>query len=399
MSFVAVFAARQGANAFQIGLLSAGPAVMNIALALPSGRWLKDRPVDRAVFWSAALHRFFYVLFVPLPVLLGVAGQVWALIGLTLLMSLPGTALAVGFNALFAEAVPPEWRGQVVGVRNALLSVTFIIVSLLCGQILATLAFPAGYQVVFGIGFLGATMSTLHLWFVRPRARTGEHPRTARGLGDLAWPGRIRTLVETVRPSVALRSLMRLNTRHALRPAILRGAFARLVSILFAFHLATNLAVPLYPLHWVHQLHLADREIAWGTALFYVSVFFASTQLARWVRRFGNQRVTALGAALMSSYPLLIALSRGLDLFLAASIAGGLGWALVAGALTNYVLEKIPEDNRPGYLAWYNLAINGALLSGSLLGPLIAGAIGRSVALLVFAGLRLVAAFLILRWE
>jgi MFS family permease len=241
-------------------------------------------------------------------------------------------------------------------------------------------------------------MSTLHLWFVRPRARVGSYPRTGRGLGDLAWPGRIRTLVETVRPGVALRFLVRLHTLQALRPGNLRGAFARLVSILFAFHLATNLAVPLYPLHWIHQLHLADREIGWGTALFYVGVFFGSTQLARLVRRFGNQRVTALGAAFMSSYPLFIALSRGLDLFLVASITGGLGWSLVAGALTNYVLEKIPDDNRPGYLAWYNLAINGALLSGSLAGPLIAGVIGRPVALLLFAGLRLLTAFLILRW-
>ncbi len=397
MSFVSVFAARQGATAFQVGLLSAGPATMTIVLALPSGRWLRDRRVGPAVFWSAAAHRFGYLFFIPLPLLLRPAGQVWVLIGLTLLMSIPGTVLAVGFNALFAEAVPVEWRGQVAGVRNALLAIAVILVSLLCGQILTRLPFPAGYQVVFGIGFLGAAMSTLHLWFLRPPSSAQARPHSGRGLGDLAWPGRPRTLVEGLRPGVALRSLLQLNHASWLRPGILRGPFGRLVALLFAFHVALHLAIPLFPLHWVHQLHLSDRDIGLGTALFYVAVFFASTQLARLVRRHGNQRLTALGAVFMASYPLFLALSRGLHLFLVGSVAGGLGWALVAGALTNYVLETIPDDNRPAYLAWYNLALNAALLFGSLVGPLLAGIIGRTAVLYLSAFFRLLTALLLLR--
>jgi hypothetical protein len=65
---------------------------------------------------------------------------------------------------------------------------------------------------------------------------------------------------------------------------------------------------------------------------------------------------------------------------------------LVSGALTNYVLDEIPGDRRPAYLAWYNLALNGALLLGSLTGPAVASLIGLPAALLIFAGLRLLAA-------
>jgi predicted MFS family arabinose efflux permease len=396
MAFMTVYAARQGAAAFQVGLMSAGPASMNILLALPAGRWLRGRPVDRSVFWSAAFHRFFYLAFVPLPWLLGAADQVWALVGLTLLMSVPGTLLAVGFNAMFAETVPPAYRGQVVGVRNGLLAITYILVSLLCGYLLERLPFPQGYQVVFGLGFLGAAMSTLHLWFIRPPTAAPPRARVGRALGDLAWPGRIRPIVEGLRPGVALRFLVR-RRGAALRPGVLRGRFGRFVAILFAFHVALHLAIPLFPLHWVHQLHLSDRDIGLGSALFYVSVLLASTQLVRLVRRYGNQRVTALGAVFMASYPFFMALSRGLDLFLVGSIGGGLGWALVAGALVNYVLEIVPDDNRPPYLAWYNLALNAALLSGSLVGPLLAGLIGRQTVLYLSALLRFLTALLILR--
>jgi len=121
--------------------------------------------------------------------------------------------------------------------------------------------------------------------------------------------------------------------------------------------------------------------------------------LARLVRRLGNQRVTALGAFFVCSFPALMSLSRGLDLFLVAWVMGGFGFAMIQGALVNYVLEKVPDDNRPSYLAWYNLALNAALLAGSLLGPFVAGFIGVRTALAVFACLRFASALLILRWE
>jgi hypothetical protein len=193
-AFVAVYAARLGASAFQIGLLSAGPAVVNPVLTLPIGQRIGGHPVDSVVYQAAVFHRFWYLLWIPLPLLFGPQQQVRAWIGLTLLMSIPGTALAIGFNALFAEAVPADWRGHVVGMRNPLLAVTFITVSLLCGRILDRLPFPTGYQIVFGIGFLGAAMSTFHLRYVMPHPEGRSQPRIGRSLGDLAWPGMLRKL-------------------------------------------------------------------------------------------------------------------------------------------------------------------------------------------------------------
>lgn len=395
MAFVSVYAARQGANALQIGLLGAGPAAMNLLFTLPVGHWLEGQKLSSAVFWTAVLHRLFYLLWVPLPMWLAPQVQVWVLIGSTLLMSIPGTALAVGFNALFAEAVPPAWRGHVAGIRNALLAIAYILTSLLCGQILVRLPFPTGYQVVFGIGFVGAAMSCFHLRFVTGCSRATVQARTGPGLGDLATPGWNRLLADGLRPGAALRFLIRRQALSLLRAGDLPRSFVKLIAVLFSFHLAINMAIPLFPLHWVRQLHLSDREIGIGMAIFYGSVFLGSTQLARVVGRWGNQRATAVGGMLMSSYPVFMALARDWRLFMVGSAVGGLGWSLVGGALTNYLLEKIPEEHRPTYLAWYNLALNAALLSGSLLGPLIGGWIGVRIALAVIAVFRLLAALAI----
>ena len=48
------------------------------------------------------------------------------------------------------------------------LAVTYMITSLISGYILNNVEFPRGYQIVFAIGTIGAAMSSVHLYFVRP---------------------------------------------------------------------------------------------------------------------------------------------------------------------------------------------------------------------------------------
>lgn len=399
IAFVAVFAARQGADALQIGLLNAGPAIMNLFFTLPAGRWLEKRPIGKAVFWTSVGQRLFYLPWVVLPSLLAPSGQVWWLIVLTLLMSIPATPLAVGFNAMFAAAVPPEWRGHVVGTRNVLLAVTYMGTSLLCGFVLDWLPFPVGYQVVFGLGFVGAMMSSLHLWFLRGVVDEAARPRVGRSLGEFVQPGTTpRSWGDSLRSAVGLRFLTRSRGAKLLRTELLSGRFGVMIGVLFAFHLTQYLAIPLFPLYWVRELRLSDQEISLGTALFYLAMLLGSTQLARLTERFGHHKLTAAGAIVMSSYPLLTGLSRELGLFLVTAAVGGLAWSLVGGALPNYILERVPADDRPAHLAWYNLTLNAAVLLGSLGGPFVANEVGLVTALLVIAGLRLVSALAIRKW-
>ncbi len=398
IAFLTVYATRLGGNALQIGLITAGPAVVNLIATLPTGRWLETRPIGPAVFWSAAFHRMFYLLWVVIPWLLLPQVEIWAYILVTLLMSIPGTVLAVGFNALFADAVPPEWRPHVTGVRNAVLSVAFIITSLACGVILEALPFPLGYQVVFAIGALGAVMSTVHLYFVRPLSDGRQRPagRWYR-LGDLASPGRIQGVTDQGRTAIGLRFLTRSGGRSMLRLEILRGPFRVVLIGLFAFHLAQYLAIPLFPIAWVNKLGFSDLLISQSQALFYAAVFVGSTQLSRVTHRLGNQRVTALGVLLLAGYPAVTAVMQGPVMFLAVSLLGGLGWSFAGGGIANYVLERTPNDDRPAHLAWYNLALNAAILLGSLLGPLLAGWIGLFAALMVAAVARALAGLFIWR--
>ncbi len=381
INFLNVYAARLGASAVQIGLLGAMPAMVSLFLSIPTGNWLQNQPVNKAVFWTALLSRLGYFLWIPLPWFFGNQGQIWALTVITLAMGIPMCGLNVGFNALFASAVPQEWRASVVGVRNVLQALTFIISSLGTGYLLNHLPFPVGYQVVFGIGFLAAAMSTFHLFFVRPPVEISTGPIfNHKPISDVQIKKNL------------------INWRATLRLDIWRTSFKKILLVFLGFHLAQYLATPLFTIYTVNVMHLTDANLGIGTALFYVTTLLGSTQLSRLEHRVGHHHLTGWGVIGMSIYPLAMGLSHNAVQYYLLSIVGGFAWALVAGAYANYLLEQIPENDRPSHLAWYNIILNAAVLFGSLAGPLLAGIIGISVSLIVFGVFRLVAGAAILKW-
>jgi MFS family permease len=380
VNFLNIYATRIGATAFQVGLIGAMSAVVSLFLAIPAGRWLQSRNNSRAIFWSSVFYRIGFVAFVFLPMLASNAGQIWAIIAITFLMAIPLTPLSVGFNALFAESVPVEYRAQVAGIRNVMLSVTFMASSLLSGVILERVVFPLGYQVVFAIGAVGAAMSSYHLFFIRP-LKTDSVPLPAQ-----PSPG-----------PVMLRPYGR-NFATVLRLDIWKTGFSRVLIVLFAFHLAQYIAIPIFPLYNVRVLDLSDNELGIGTALFYLTVLLGSTQLRKLAHGIGNKKLTGWSVSAMAIYPLLLAFSSTVWHYYGLSLVGGLTFAMVSGSYANYMLENIPAHDRPPHLAWYSVILNAAVLIGSLGGPVISDGIGLTAALLLFAAMRFLAGLTILKW-
>lgn len=389
ITFLVIYATRVGATGEQIGLINAGPAMVNLLLALPVGVWLGKKAIDRAVFWSGMLQRLFYLAFAFLPLLLFAQVQIWVIIVASLLMSIPGTGMAIGFNALFAEVVPPEWRGHVVGIRNALLSITTVISALLAGQILTWLKFPIGYQVVFVLGFTGAILSCLNVGMIHPVKQNLpsqdriDPPVTMAGVENNGEAGFIPGIIRSFR---------------GLRFEILKGSFGTVILLLFFFHFAQYIAIPVFPIYTVNVLHLSDEVLSLGTSIFSTAVFLGSMQFERISKKIGNKKTIGLGVVLMSTYPALIGLSHGEFLYFLASVTGGIAWAMAGGALFNYLLEYIPNFDRSTHLSWYTLAFNAAVLLGSFIGPAIATITGPSASLLIFAVLRGLAGLAILSW-
>ncbi len=394
-SFLTVYLARVGANVQQLGLLSAVPAIINLLVALPAGQWIDRHAHGRPVFWASLIHRLFYLLLIPITWIAEPSLQIWAVIIITFIMNIPGTALAVGFNALFGDVVPTEWRAYITGIRNALLSITSILSGLVCGQILVRVAFPINYQIVFGLGALGAIMSSLQLSYLRGK-KTDRHPILIDEHSAVVIRAQSTGLKRRLGFKAWLAALVGGN--QMLRLEILRTPFGKVLALLFIFHLGQFLAIPLFSVYMVDQVHFSDQVISFGSAMFNFTVFLLSTQVVRVVPKLGNKRATGIGVVLLSTYPAMMALSRNPEMFMLTSFIGGFAWGLTSGAYINYLLDRAPQDDRPCHMAWYNLALNAAILIGSLAGPAIAAVIGMRVAMWVFAGVRLIAGIAILKW-
>ncbi|MFN7036594.1 MAG: MFS transporter [Bellilinea sp.] len=374
--FLGVYASRLGASTFQLGLLTASPALMNLLFTFPAGALMERKPVARLTRWSALLMRLFYFLLIPLPVLLPSNTQVWVILAITLLMNIPGTLIAIAFNAFFAEAVPPEWRGPVAGVRNALFSITTMLTALAVGLILDRTPFATGYQMVFAIGAVGAMMSAFHLWLVRlPDRPVSVTEAPSNGVNK-----ELRAAEKA--PLRALRL-------QALRLDVLGGAFGRLLLLIFVYQLGVYLIGPVVPNYQVNVLQLSDVTISQASALFWVAHFIGSLQSRRLSQRLGFQRMTGWGLIIVTITLVMFTYSFQPWIYLLHSLIGGIGWAWIAGGLINFVLERIPANDRPSHLAWFNLINNAAALLCGLLAPLIAGWIGMAATLLLAAALRL----------
>jgi len=395
MAFIAIYAARLGASGFQISLLTAGPAVINLFFSLPAGRWLERRSLTRVSFLTAALHRFGYLILIPLPLLLSNTAQVWIIVLITLLMSIPGTALAIAFNALLADLIPPQERSTVIGRRNALTSLAMTVAALISGQLLDTLIYPINYVILFSLGTLGGIFSTYHLWHLK--TSDIHHPRIHQPLGDLARPGMLR-FTDSFRLPPGLRFLTRSPNKPLLQWDMLKGSFGPLLTAYLFFYTCQYVPVPISPLYMVNGLKYSDGIISLGNSLFYVMMFITSMRLSHLTRRFNHHKVLAIGSILYCAYPFFISLAWDATLFWAASIFGGIAWALTSAGLINRLMEVVPEDNRPAYMAMHNLALNLGILSGSFLGPVLATIFGLKEALLLAGVLRLLAGLSLRKW-
>jgi MFS family permease len=395
IAFLTIYITRLGATGFQIALITAGPGVVNLFLSLPAGRFLAGKPIVKSTLRSAALQRLGFFALLPLPFLAQYAQQVWAAILITLLMAVPGTLVAIAFNSLFADVIPPDYRATVVGRRNAIVSVVGTVTALVSGQVLVSLDFPYGYAVVFTAGAVGALMSTYYL----SRITTPQEPpiRIGKPLGFTVLPLVILRLGSVMRHP-GQRFLMRMKGKPLLQLSILRGPFGAYMLAVMAFYIAQNAPLPLFPQMYVRVLELPDDIISLGTAVFNVMMMLVSLLLPRLAAFGGHRSLLVAGALAFCAHPLIIAFAQGAESYLAANVISGMIWGVLNGGLINRLMERIPEDDRPAHLAVHNVVLNLGILVGSLLGPALEGWMDIREALLLTAGLRFAAGLLLLVW-
>ncbi|HEY3341300.1 MAG TPA: MFS transporter [Anaerolineae bacterium] len=377
--FLTVYATRAGATSAQIGLLSAGPAIVSLLLSIPAGLLARRVTIRRGIVLGAFFARASLVALVFIPSLVPPAWQVNVLIGLTVLLAMPNTMVNICFGPLFMGGIPPESRATVVGTRNAINAIISFAVTLICGQLLTHLPSPLGYQVVFFIGFVGAaltiyTLGSIQNLFPAPRAEPVAQ--------------RSSTQTRSRNPFKSLFPSHDANARH----------YLVVVLMLTVLNTAAYMAAPLTPLFTINQLHLNDGVISIGSAASNILVFLVSLSVARMTSRFGNRNLTAMGTALLCFQTLILAMAHDASLFIVSSVIAGIASGMLSAASFNYHLENVPRLDQTVWISWNIMLSNMAVLLGSFAGPALAGMIGIPASLAVVGGIRLLLGVAIYLW-
>ena len=168
--------------------------------------------------------------------------------------------------------------------------------------------------------------------------------------------------------------------------------------MMFFLHLAIFLPQPIFPLYQVKVLNLTDQIISLAASLFSLILFLISSQSGSISRRIGFRKMTGAGMLIASVSTLMFTYSFSLWMYFATQLIGGLGWAIFNNGFINYLLENIPADDRPGHLAWFNIAANAAVLLCGLLSQQVVGSLGLYGGMMLAVVLRVLSGLAVLKY-
>ncbi|HEY3229695.1 MAG TPA: MFS transporter [Roseiflexaceae bacterium] len=370
-TFLSVFLVRLSATPFLVGLLTSMPALTGILLAFPVGRMLeRQRNIvpwySRARVW--VLGSYALTGLVPFVVPLGVAPipiiMIWAI------ATVPQTIVNVAFTIVMGAVAGPNRRYYLMSRRWSTLGITSAITVALVGWLLDQFHFPLNYQLVFIGSFAGGLLS----FAFSSRIVISDNDLSERADGDRnPWRERLR------------------NGLAALRE---NANYSRFLASQFVFRCGITLALPLFPLYWVRELHASDSWIGIISTVQNAVLLGAYFLWATLSRRRGTMLVLRLCAFGLGFYPLLTGLTHSVPpLVIYAGLAGVFN-AGIDLVLFDILLATCPPRHMASYVALYQMTTYIATFVAPIFGTFIADTLGYAPALFVASGLRFAGAAL-----
>ncbi|MDJ0789063.1 MAG: MFS transporter [Myxococcota bacterium] len=251
----------------------------------------------------------------------------------------------VVFNFLISKVIPVDVRGRLLGLRNALATVTAALVGIVGGRLIDVDLFGNGYAATFLVAFVLTSLGLLSLSFMK----------------------------EPESPEV--RENTRLGARLRDVPALLRAdpAFTR---FFLARALATmgRMSVPFYVIYAGTQMEISGATLGNLSGAFVIAQGGSNLLWGAVADRSGFRLVFLLSLVLWMASALLLLSTTGEFALLAVmfGLGAGLGGFMMAGQ--NLVLEFGEREDLPLRIALSN---TGSELAG-VIGPLLAGVLAMA---------------------
>jgi len=363
--FLPVFLTRLGATNFQVGLLTAMPALAGLFLAIVIGRFLQSRRNIVPWFSGASLLYFSsYALAGLVSLVVPRQYVVWAILLIWAAATLPQIMRSVAFSVVMNAVAGPKGRYALMSRRWSILGFTSAITVMAVGQILNRLSLPINYQLVFIGLWVGGAIS---YYFTRQIELPDVAPQPH--IAGLSLPQRFNG---------------RQSGSRRRRLCFLHGA-KRLV-----YTSGSTLAAPLFPLYYVRQVQATDAWIGIvntaQTAVMLVGYFL----WARQGRVRGSRFVLLWTTFGLSLYPALVASTHRVEFI---ALFAGLAGIFQAGldlVFFDELMRTVPVQYSATFVSLAQSLQYLSAVVTPLLGALLADHIGIGGALVVSSMMRLI---------
>ncbi len=357
--FREVYAIRLGADATQLTLLAALPALILFLMSSVAGRWMRHYNSSReAIKIPGIIFRLAFLLpaltaFLPTSIQLP-----WLILSVLLPAAGQGIA-AVGFIVMYREAVSSKMVPALHTRRMMMLNITVAISGLMMGFWLEKAPFPFNYQVIFIVGFL---LSFVSWWHVN----------------------QVRVIPELVTPPIN-------EPNTQINPW--RYPPFQVVAIVVSLCFMTFTAIrPLVSLYMVNNL----RADEWFLSNFGLVELASGALIAAFtgqiIGRFGNRSMIAVGLVGTGISAFIIAGAHSLPITLLSAAIGGASWTIVNIGQFSYFSEMSPSGNKQAFTTAYHQVVFMAMFIGPILGKLLStGNMPIVTVLCIGAGFRLLA--------
>jgi hypothetical protein len=361
-SFLSVFLVRLGATTFQVGLLTAMPALTGMLLSIPVGAFLARR--TQIVPWFAR-SRFAvlicYALTGLVPFFVAGQNQPEVIIAIWAVATLPQTVVAVAFTVVMGQVAGPGGRMALMSRRWSILGLTNALTVLVVGQLLKLFEFPLNYQVVFIGSAVGALISVVFSSSIKlPPAQTPPAaqplPKVVRGYG----------------------ATLRTNQR-----------FVNFTTAQFVYRTGLALALPLLPIYWVRNIGATDQAVSLINAIQTLAMMGSYFLWTRVSQRRGGRFVLLATTFGLSFYPLLTALTQSPELLIVWAGLAGLFAGGVDLIFFDTLLGVCPAEEQASYVGMYQTSLFAATFIGPLIGTAITDTAGILVALVAATVIRM----------
>lgn len=352
--FLPVFLTRLGATSFEVGLLTAMPALTGLLLAIPIGQFLQNQ--RRIVPWfsaarlgvitSYALTGMLAFLLRDHPLVLGILG-IWAL------ATIPQTMLSISFSVVMNAVAGPNHRYDLMTRRWTLMGVTTATMVFVIGQILEQLSFPVNYQIVFIAMSVGGLIS----FYYSSRIQLGDIQthRNGNRLGFKAQFKEYWQLVSQEQP------------------------FKAFVIKRFVFLTGQAMLIPILPLYLVREVKAADSWIAAISTAQTAIVIIGYLIWVRSSRRHGTRLTLILNTLGSALFPLALTLTHNVGLITVFAGINGIFQSGLNLVFFDELMRTVPTE----YSSTFVALAQGLQFFSSVFAPLIATTIGDTFGLWV----------------